>query len=98
MKTEPLLVASACIGCLAPLSAVAQPVITVQPANQFLGPTATAYLLASANGAAPITYQWLFNGTPIVGATNRTLSVPSPQPAQSGYYSLIPSNSSSPVT
>src|SRR5262249_6598367 len=54
--------------------------------------------LASANGAAPITYQWLFNGTPIVGATNRTLSVASPQPAQWGYYSLIASNASGSVT
>ena len=93
-----IIVASAWVGCLARFSAIAQPVIIAQPPNQFLGPGATASFVASVSGAAPISYQWLFNGTPIVGATGRTLSLASPQPTQWGYYSFIASNGSGSVT
>ena len=55
------------------------------------------FLLVSA-GVAPFTYQWLFDGTAIAGATNSALSVPNAQPAQSGYYSVIVSNASGSVT
>ena len=47
---------------------------------------------------APITYQWLFNGTNMVGETNRTVLLTSPQPAQWGYYSFIASDPSGSVT
>jgi hypothetical protein len=98
MKHLRIVVASAWVGCLAPSPAPAQPVITGQPANQFIGPGATANFVPSATGAPPITYQWLLNGTAMAGATNRTLSLTKPQPPQWGYYSFIASNASGSVT
>ena len=47
---------------------------------------------------APFTYQWLFDGTAMAGATNSAFSVANAQPAQSGYYSVIVSNASGSVT
>jgi uncharacterized repeat protein (TIGR03803 family) len=91
--------AALAIGFLAPLPAPAQPVIITQPANQFIGPRATAYFAPLVSGALPITYQWLFNGTPIVGATSRTLVFTKPpQTNQWGYYSFIASNAFGSVT
>jgi uncharacterized repeat protein (TIGR03803 family) len=58
----------------------------------------TANFVASVSGAAPITYQWLFNGTAMAGATNQTFSLASPQPSQWGFYSFIASNASGSVT
>jgi uncharacterized repeat protein (TIGR03803 family) len=92
------IVAGMCIGCLTPSLASAQPVITVQPVNQFRAPGQTAVFYVVASGAAPLTYQWLFDGTPISGATTRTLSLGIPQPAQWGDYSVIVSNASGSVT
>ena len=91
------IVVSVCLGWLAPSLALAQPVITTQPSNQFLGPGATATFSVSATGVA-LTYQWLFDGTAKAAATNRGLSLGNPQPAQWGYYSVIVSNASGSVT
>jgi hypothetical protein len=57
----------------------------------------TAVFSVVATGAG-LTYQWLFDGTDMDGATNRTLMVTNAQPAQSGYYSVIVSNASGSVT
>jgi uncharacterized repeat protein (TIGR03803 family) len=91
------IVVSVCLGWLAPSLAVAQPVITAQPANQFLASGTTATFSVSATGAA-LTYQWLFDGTSISNATSRVLSLANPQPSQWGYYSVIVSNASGSVT
>jgi hypothetical protein len=92
------IVVSVCLGCLAPSLAVAQPIITVQPTNQFLTPGLGAIFSVSATGTAPITYQWMFDGTAIPSASNNRLVVGIPQPAQYGYYSVIASNASGSVT
>jgi hypothetical protein len=87
------------LGCLATSLALAQsPFITTQPSDKFvdLGKNATFSVLAT--GVAPITYQWLFDGTAIAGATNRALPLTNAQPVQSGYYSAIVSNASGSVT
>lgn len=54
-------------------------------------------------GAAPLHYQWLFNGAPIAGATNRILRLPNVGPAAAGQYALVVTNAlgaltSAPVT
>jgi uncharacterized repeat protein (TIGR03803 family) len=78
--------------------ALAQPVITTQPANEFLGSGANAHFSVSATGVAPLSYQWLFDGTATAGATNSSLALAAPLPAQWGYYSVIVSNASGSVT
>jgi len=43
-------------------------------------------------GAAPLSYQWRFNGFPINGATNATLTLTNTQIGQAGNYSVQISN------
>jgi uncharacterized repeat protein (TIGR03803 family) len=95
-----IIVASGWLGCLAPLLASAQPVITTQPTNHFMNASGTVTFSVGISGTSttPFAYQWLFDGTAITGATNRTLPLPNPQPAQWGYYSVIVSNASGSVT
>ncbi len=50
-------------------------------------------LRAKAVGTAPLTYQWLQNGTNVPGATNANLILPDIQFANAGYYQLFVSNS-----
>lgn len=50
-------------------------------------------LRATVVGAAPLSYQWLLNGTNIFGATNTTLFIPNVQLANAGNYQLFVSNS-----
>ena len=45
------------------------------------------------DGSRPITYQWLFNGTPLAGATNEMLTLSLTDTNLSGNYSLLASNS-----
>jgi hypothetical protein len=90
------IVVSVCLGCLGPWLATAQPVVTVQPTDQFLAPGQNARFSVLGRGVS--TLQWLCDGLPIAGATGYTLSVTNVQPAQSGYYSVVLSNASGSVT
>lgn len=68
------------------------PVIITQPANEtsFEGFSATFNVLAS--GTAPLLYQWQFDTTNIVGATNSALTLSNLTYAEAGTYSVIISN------
>ncbi len=50
-------------------------------------------LQATAVGAAPLSYQWLLNGTNVPGATNTSLILSNLQFANAGSYQLFVSNS-----
>lgn len=50
-------------------------------------------LQASAAGAPPLSYQWLFNSVSLPGATNSSLALSNLQPANAGNYQLFVSNS-----
>jgi uncharacterized repeat protein (TIGR03803 family) len=86
------------LGCLLHSLVWAQPQLTTQPRDQFLGPGAGASFIVSPGGTGPFAYQWLFDGSAMVGATNHVLSLGTPQPSQWGYYSVIVSDSSGSVT
>lgn len=68
------------------------PVITQQPQSQILnlGDTANFSVIATANN--PLSYQWVFNGNAVAGATNITLTIPNVQATNLGYYSVVVSN------
>ncbi|MEI9866433.1 MAG: LamG-like jellyroll fold domain-containing protein [Limisphaerales bacterium] len=69
------------------------PVILSQPIGltAFTGRDVT--LKGSAAGASPLSYQWLFNGLNIPGATNASLFLSNVQPGNVGNYQLFVSNS-----
>ena len=80
------------------------PTIVMQPADQNVQQQATVTFTVSALGSKTLTFQWQCNGTNLLnggsvsGATSATLKLASVQPAQSGLYSVIVSNSAGAIT
>ena len=74
------------------------PMIATQPQNQTVTAGANVTFTVTANGTAPLSYQWLFNATPISGATSSSLTISNAQPANAGNYSVRVSNASGSVT
>jgi hypothetical protein len=71
---------------------VVPPFITTQPTNQAVYVGDTARFTVVAGGTSPLNYQWSFNATNLVGATNTALVMPNAQFNQSGDYSVLVSN------
>jgi hypothetical protein len=69
--------------------------IGTQPANVVTSPTSNITFTVVANGSGPLSYQWLFNGTPITegngffGVTSATLSLTNAQPPHVGDYAVL---------
>jgi alpha-tubulin suppressor-like RCC1 family protein len=68
------------------------PFIVSQPASIIAWPGENAIFQVSANGSKPLSYQWRFKGTNIVGATNATFSLAGVTANQAGNYSVTVSN------
>ena len=51
-----------------------------------------------ANGTAPFNYQWIFNNTNLIGATNAILSLTSVQTNDAGAYAVVVTNIAGSVT
>ena len=66
--------------------------IVEQPTSQTVKFGDTATFSVSAQGSAPLTYQWLYNNLPIAGATSPTLEISGVQPANGGIYSVDVTN------
>lgn len=68
------------------------PVFVQQPADQngYAGGSVT--FSAAAMGTPRPSYQWHFNGTPIVAATNASLTLDGLSPANAGFYTLRAAN------
>ncbi len=69
------------------------PVILQQPQALVVMTGESATLSVEASGVPMPSYQWLKNGTPIAGATSRTLHFSSAAAATAGSYSVIVANS-----
>jgi hypothetical protein len=74
------------------------PTITVQPANQTVNLNSNASFGVTAASLVPMSYQWLFNGTNIIGATNTTLTLTNVQPNEVGSYAVVVTNPAGSVT
>ena len=75
------------------------PVILSQPSSITLSSGSSLSLSANVISTDPNTsWQWLFNGIPMAGATNPTLSIASIQVGDAGSYALRVSNSGGSVT
>jgi alpha-tubulin suppressor-like RCC1 family protein len=68
------------------------PQILRQPAGGVAWSGRDWTLQAAAAGAPALSYQWLFNGTNLDGATNATLLLPSIQTNNAGNYQIVVSN------
>jgi hypothetical protein len=90
-------------GCPATLWEIV-PVITLQPQSQTANPGEIVTFAVAANGTvatnatAPLSYQWLFNGGAIGGATTNTYIINNVQPPDAGNYSVVVSNLAGSVT
>ena len=74
------------------------PVITVQPVSQYNSGTGAASFWVMAAGLAPLSYQWLQDGTIIAGATNALLVLTNLPTSAAGVFSVTVSNSLGTVT
>ena len=77
---------------VATLTIVTLPVITGEPASQTVECSSNAVFTVTADGTAPLSYQWYFAGGPIAGATAATLTIPNAHATQAGSYSVTVSN------
>jgi hypothetical protein len=78
---------------------VYQPVAFVYiPVDTITNLGATAYFSSLATGYPPPIYQWMFNGTNMMGATNSILAVSNVKLSSLGQYSVIANNAYSVAT
>jgi hypothetical protein len=74
------------------------PGIQTQPFNQTVTQGQNASFAVVANGSAPFSYQWSFDGTAMSGATNASLALTNVQAAQAGSYTVVVANPVGSVT
>ena len=68
------------------------PVIASQPQSQTAATGNSVTFSVSVSGTSPFSYQWLFNGTNISGATSNPYVIASAQLTNAGNYSVIIAN------
>jgi hypothetical protein len=76
----------------------AAPSILQQPVNNVATTNEDIAFGVVANGTPPLTFQWLFNGAALTGATNSSLLMTNLAVTQSGNYSVTVANSVGSVT
>jgi len=72
--------------------ALQPPAITLQPRGQNVSTGDNATFTVGATGSATLGYQWRFNGTNLVNATDSSLSLSNIGPADAGSYDVVVSN------
>jgi alpha-tubulin suppressor-like RCC1 family protein len=84
---------------VATLTVLVPPQIYSQPQSQYVAVGATTALWATISvGTPPFSYQWYFNGTPLMdggrlgGSTSYVLSITNSQPGDSGNYWVVITN------
>jgi hypothetical protein len=81
----------------ASLSLIAAPVITGQPASITVASGKSAGFSVTVSGTAPFSYQWMKNGSSILGATGSTYSISSVSSSSAGSYAVIVTNAAGSV-
>jgi hypothetical protein len=74
------------------------PAITTQPLAQVITVGQPVTFSVAASGTGPFTYQWLFNGASISGATGASYTIPSIASTNGGNYSVTVTNAFGSVT
>jgi hypothetical protein len=70
----------------------AVPYVAAQPVSQLTNAGANVTFNIVASGTGPLNYQWRFNGTNIIDATNTTCIVSNAQASAIGFYQAIVTN------
>jgi hypothetical protein len=68
------------------------PSILTQPQNQTVTVGGSATFTVVADGTFPLSYQWQFNGTNLLGATSNSLTLANIQLSDAGDYSVLVTN------
>jgi hypothetical protein len=68
------------------------PTIVLHPTNTVVQAGSNAIFNATAIGSPPLGYQWRFNDTNLLGATDISLTLTNVQPGSAGRYSVVVSN------
>ena len=74
------------------------PRIITQPQTQATAPGGNVTFSVAAAGTLAMTYQWLFNSTPLAGDIGSALTIAGAQAANDGQYAVVVSNSEGSVT
>src|SRR2546422_2517563 len=74
------------------------PVITGQPQSAIAGVSSNASFTVTASGLAPLSYQWVKDGTPLSGATDTSYNLSNIQIANQGAYWVVVTNTHGSVT
>jgi sugar lactone lactonase YvrE len=74
------------------------PTISTQPKDQSVALYSSVTFSVAASGVPVPSYQWLFNGSAVAGATNPTLTIDDVQAVNLGSYSVVVTNSSGSAT
>src|ERR1019366_8059624 len=83
---------------VAVLTVITAPVIITNPGPQSVVQGGTANFPVAAVGIQPLSYQWLFNGTNLTGATTNPFALGNVQLANAGNYSVLITNVAGSVT
>jgi hypothetical protein len=75
------------------------PTISLQPTNQTVLAGGNAAFCVTSSGFLPLHYQWIFNGTNLLGGqTNALLILTNVQLSQAGNYAVVVANAYDSVT
>ena len=91
------LLAAAC-GLAVSAQAATVPSVTSGLQSQTVTGGASVTFTVTASGTTPLYYQWLFNGTPLAGATAANLALTNVQLPDAGNYSIIVTNTAGGTT
>ena len=91
-------VAGAVTSLVASLTVNVPPSITTQPQSLAVIAGSNAVLSVTVAGTAPLSFQWRFNGTNLVGANNAIITVTNAQPRDTGDYTVVVTNVAGSVT
>ncbi|MGZ4974091.1 MAG: immunoglobulin domain-containing protein, partial [Limisphaerales bacterium] len=75
-----------------------EPRLVTQPVSRLVGVGSNVTFTVTAAGLSPLTYQWLNNGGPILGATTSAYSITNVQLTDAGTYAVIVTNGYGSVT